>query len=172
MADLRRFIDGRTRTYDADLILGPVGYTYFTAIPGKDVTNASATGGTDGYIDLGDGYTQGFAVFDLHTIGASCSAPSWLDGAKATINVQGAKDTSFATAVPLSILEFGNAATSVGMYAVAGGIKGDNVVDATRYFVPFHNRYGDEMYRYVRMFVHTNGSLSTISLNGFLTGLH
>ena len=172
MADLRNFLDGRTRTYDADMVLGPTGYSYFTSIPGKDVANVSATGGTDGYIDLGDGYTQGFACFDLFTLADGAPPQDIEHGGMARVFVQGAKDTSFATAVPLSILEFGNAATSIGTYAVGGGAKGDNVVDQTRYFVPFHNRYGDEMYRYVRMFVHLNASLATISISSFLTSLH
>jgi len=171
MADLRHFMDGRTRTYDADMVLGLTGQNYATSIPGRDLANASA-GETDGYIDLGDGYTQGFACFDLHTIADGGAVQDLEPGAMARVFVQGAKDTAFTTTVPLAYLEFGNAATAVGTYAVSGGSKGDNVADRTRYFVPFHNRYGDNIYRYVRMFVHLNASLATIAVSSYLTGLH
>ena len=73
MADLRRFMDSRTKTYDAELLLGATGHMYATEIPGKDAANASATAATDGYVDLGDGYTQGFACFDLHTFASNTS---------------------------------------------------------------------------------------------------
>lgn len=169
MADIRQFLDGRSRTYDADLLLGAAGYNYATAIPGKDAKNASATAGTDGYVDLGDGYTQGFAVFDLHTIAAG-STPAISAGGNLRIWLEGAKDTSFTTTVPLAVLELGDVATST-----AGRINmigGDDVTDQTRYFVPFHNRFGDEMYRYVRMWVNVGNTLDTVGLSGFLTGLH
>lgn len=169
MADIRRFLDGRSRTYDANLLLGATGHNYATAIPGKDATNASATAGTDGYIDLGDGYTQGFACFDLHTIAAG-STPAISAGGNLRIWLEGSKDTSFTTTVPLAILELGDVGTST-----AGRINligGDDQCDQTRYFVPFHNRYGDEIYRYVRMWVNVGNTLDTVGLSGFLTGLH
>ena len=46
MADLRRFMDGRTKTYDANLVLGAAGYNYATSLPGKDAHNASAAAAT------------------------------------------------------------------------------------------------------------------------------
>ena len=169
MADLRHFMDGRSRTYDADLLLGAEGHNYATAIPGKDAKNVSATAGTDGYVDLGDGYTQGFACFDLHTIAAG-STPAISAGGNVCIFLQGAKDTSFTTAVPLAILDLGDCAVStVGRVQM---LAGDDQTDQTRYFVPFHNRYGDEIYRYVRMFVNVGNTLSTVGLSAFLTGLH
>jgi len=170
MADLRHFMDGRTKTYDANLVIGPIGQLYTTSIPGRGLDNATSSVTTDGYVDLGDGYTQGFACFDLCTL---CDGgPLFIDGGLARVYVQGAKDTSFTTTVPLAYLEFGCAATPTNTYARSGGIMGDNIGDETRYFVPFHNRYGDEMYRYVRMFVHLNASIFTIAINGYLTGLH
>ena len=169
MADLRRFLDGRSRTYDADLILGRTGYNYATAIPGKGAENAASAAATDGYIDLGDGYTQGFACFDLCTIAAG-STPAISAGGNLRVWLEGSKDTSFTTTVPLNILELGDVATST-----AGRINligGDDVTAQTRYFVPFHNRYGDQLYRYVRMWVNVGNTLSTVGLSGFLTGLH
>jgi len=70
----------------------------------------------------------------------------------------------------LAILELGDVATST-----AGRINllgGDDQTDQTRYFVPFHNRFGDEIYRYVRMWVNVGNTLDTVGLSGFLTGLH
>ena len=169
MADIRRFLDGRTRTYDADLLIGATGHNYQTSIPGKGAKNASTTAGTDGYIDIGEGYTQGFAVFDFTTIGAGAT-PAVAAGGNVSIFLQGGKSTTFATAVPLSLLQLGDAAIST--LNLPFFLKGNDQVSYTRYFVPFHNRYGDQMYRYVRMFVHLGGSMDTISVNGYLTGLH
>ena len=169
MADLRRFLDGRSRTYDADLLLGATGHNYATSIPGKGAAGAASSVATDGYIDLGDGYTQGFTCFDLHTIAAG-STPAISLGGNLRIWLEGSKDTSFTTTVPLAILELGDVATST-----AGRINligGDDQTDQTRYFVPFHNRFGDDIYRYVRMWVNVGNTLDTVGLSGFLTGLH
>ena len=170
MADLRHFMDGRSRTYDAELLLGATGHNYATAIPGKGAKNASTTAGTDGYVDLGDGYTQGFACFDLTTIATGAILGLVALGGNARIWLEGGKDTAFATAVPLAILELGDVAVST--TGRINMISGDDVLARTRYFVPFHNRYGDQVYRYVRMFVGKGNTLDTLSVSGFLTGLH
>ena len=172
MADLRRFMDGRTKTYDANLVLGAAGYNYATSLPGKDAHNASAAAATDGYVDLGDGYTQGFACFDLHTFAENTSTLT--AGENAYVWLQGAKDTSFTTYVPLGILSLGDTSANVHFNAIDAGnfAAGDDQHDLTRYFVPFHNRYGDEIYRYVRMWIHVSPTLTTIAIEAFLTGLH
>jgi len=170
MADLRKFMDGRSRTYDADLLLGDTGMAYATSLPGKFAKNSSTAGITDGYIDLGDGYTQGFAVFDLNTLGAGEPTPAPSLGGNVQVWLEGAKDTSFTSSVPLAMVEWGDEAVST-----TGRLKpldGDDQVDHTRYLTPFHNRYGDHIYRYVRMFVNLGNTLSTLSLSGYLTGLH
>jgi len=170
MADLRHFMDGRTKTYDADLLLGATGHQYQTSIPGKDAKNAGSTGGTDGYVDLGDGYTQGMFVFDLNTLGAGGSTPAPSLGGNLRVFLQGSKDSSFTTTVPLAVLELGDVGTSTtGRINLLGG---DDQVDHTRYFVPFHNRYGDEIFRYTRMWVQKGNTLDTIYLSAFLSGLH
>ena len=171
MADIRRYIDGRTKTYEGNLVLGAIGHNYNTSIPGKGATGASSSVATDGYIDVGDGYTQGFACFNLMTIGAG-TTPALQTGAEARVWLQGSKDTSFTTTVPLAALEFGWATQTTSTGHLIKMIGGDAIHRRTRYSVPFHNRYGDQLYRYLRMWVHIGNTLDTLCIDGYLSSLH
>lgn len=179
MADMRHLLDSRTKTYEGNLVLGALGHNYATSIPGKDATGASASAATDGYVDLGDGYTQGFANFNLHTIGAGGTTPALQLGAEARVWLQASKDTSFTTSVALASVEFGwpGQSTSLGTSVLPVEhlikmIAGDAIQTHTRYSVPFHNRYGDQIYRYLRMWVHIGNTLATFAVDAYLSGLH
>lgn len=179
MADVRRYLDSRTKTYEGNLVIGTTGHNYATSIPGKGATNAVSSVATDGYVDLGDGYTQGFAVFNLSTIGAGGSTPALQMGAEARVWLQGGKDTSFTTVVPLASVEFGWPAQSTSLSTASIPVEhlikmigGDAIYKRTRYAVPFHNRYGDQLYRYLRMWVHIGNTLATLGISGYLSSLH
>lgn len=151
--------ENRVKTYDTKLVLS-YSHNYVTA----NLSGKNSTGTTGNYVDLGgEGYTEGKVVFDV-TAQAKAAA-----GILFQMEVQGGKTTSFASHVPLATLELGFAGLGsirpVAKLANSTGISG-------RYVIPFHNEYGAELYRYVKVVMRSTvtASLSTgITFSSFLT---
>lgn len=152
--------ENRVKTYDTKLILS-YSHNYVTA----NLSGKNSTGTTGNYIDLGgEGYTEGKVVFDV-TAQAKAAA-----GILFQMEVQGGKTTTFASHVPLATLDLGYAGggaihPSIVKLSNSTGISG-------RYVIPFHNEYGAELYRYVKVVMRSTvtASLSTgITFSSFLT---
>jgi len=150
--------ENRVKTYDT---LGVLAYSanYATAWPGKN-----SSGATTQYVDLGGtGYTEGKVVFDVTDMGIITGT-----GMQYTLFLQGGKTSSFASTVPLAILELGDATNfASAQYQVAWNLKNDR--EEGRFVIPFHNEYGGELYRYLRTNLRLGHTVATFTYSAFVT---
>jgi hypothetical protein len=143
----------RQRTFDTLLDMWSTGATISpgTNVPGKDDAAAALS------YDTGGGFTEGYLVVDV----ASCAVAVAASGKSFKLELQGSNVSTFATTVPLALMEFGDA------YAIkATGAQ----VTAGRYIAPFNNDWGGTVYRYLRMYCTTGGtSVTGIQFLAFLS---
>ena len=152
--------ENRVKTYDVDMILAHSALYATANLSGKD-----ADGVTGNYVDFGgEGYTEGKIVFDVE------AQPKAAAGILFQMEFQGGKTTTFISHVPLASLDLG--------FAGGGGIhpsilRLSNSTGITgRYVIPFHNQYGDELYRYMKVVMRSTvtASISTgIEFSAFIT---
>ena len=126
---------------------------------GRDAAGAALT------IDTGGGFTEGFMVVDVST---SVKAPAAASAPQFNLFLEGSNTAggAFTTGVPLALLQFGRAG-----YAIkASPAFTASVLGTGRWLVPFTNDFGGSLYRYLRMYVTTGGTLkSGIQFSAFLS---
>ena len=151
--------ENRMATYDSLLLLQAQA-TVSTSQAGKNASYVAAT------VDLGAGYIQGRFVVDVVTMAIAVAL-----GNQVVLKLELAKDSAFASMVNAAYIQLGSVTASSLTW---GGQVMDmtNQKKAGRYKVPFHNMYGDSLYRYARVATQVAGSLGTFTYMAFLAGLH
>ena len=148
MANLDFLKSARGRLVDDLLILKAKG-TVATSMVGESPV------GTDKYYDTGGGRTRGDLVVNMYSMGSLTVTT------KATMRLQGSKNSSFTSGVDLVIFDIGAAnARNMGK----GSTLATDTTDVGRYIVPFTNDFGATVYRYLRHYV-------TLDLNTGATGV-
>jgi len=149
------FAQRRQRIFDDLLDLWSTGATIS---PGTNALGRDSAGVALSY-DTGGGYTEGMLVIDV----ATCAVAVAASGKKFDLVLEGSEVSTFATIIPLALVELGDA------YAIkASGAQ----VTVGRYIVPFCNDFAGTIYRYLRMYCTTAGtSVTGIEFLAFLSKL-
>lgn len=147
--------ENRGKTYDTALVLG-----YEAVYATSGLTGKTAAGATGLYVDLGgEGYTEGKVVFDV-----DFGSQKMVAGLNWRLELQGGKTSAFTSHAPLAMIEVGDSAGNHHTFGLTED-KGTG-----RYIVPFANQYGDELYRYLRMYLYMGGSITTgLTCSSFIT---